>query len=51
MIDRLWPERRGIATFVLGPPGGGALFSVGLAAARAELVARANVRQLRDRFG
>ncbi len=51
MIDRLWPERRGIATFVLGPPGGGTLFSIGLAAARAELVARANVRQLRDRLG
>ena len=51
MIDGLWPERRGIATFVLGPPGGGTLFKVGLAAARAELVARANVRQLRDRLG
>lgn len=50
MIDRLWPERRGIASFVLGPPGGGALFTVGLAAARAELAARANVRQLRDRL-
>jgi CelD/BcsL family acetyltransferase involved in cellulose biosynthesis len=50
MIDGLWPERRGIATFVLGPPGGGALFKVGLAAARAELAARANVRQLRDRL-
>ena len=50
MIDRLWPERRGIATFVLGPPGGGALFSIGVAAARAEITARANVRQLRDRF-
>lgn len=50
MIDGLWPERRGIATFVLGPSGGGALFKVGLAAAQAELVARANVRQLRDRL-
>lgn len=51
MIDRLWSERRGIASFVLGPPGGGTLHSVGLAAARAELTARANVRQLRDRLG
>jgi CelD/BcsL family acetyltransferase involved in cellulose biosynthesis len=51
MVDQLWPERRGIATFVLGPPGGGTLHAIGLAAARAELAARANVRQLRDRFG
>ncbi len=51
MVDRLWPERRGMATFVLGPPGGGTLHAIGLAAARAELVARANVRQLRDRLG
>ena len=51
MIDRLWPERRSIATFVLGPPGGGTLYAIGLAAARAELAARANVRQLRDRLG
>lgn len=51
MIDRLWPGRRGIATFVLGPPGGSTLFSFGLAAARFELAARANARQLRDRFG
>ena len=50
MIDRLWPERRGIATFVLGPPGGSTLHAIGLAAARAELAARANVRQLRDRL-
>lgn len=50
MIDKLWPERRGIATFVLGPPGGGTLFSIGLAAERAELAARANVRQLRNRL-
>ena len=50
MIDRLWPERRGIATFVLGPRGGGTLFTIGLATARMELVARANARQLRDRF-
>ena len=51
MIDRLWPERRGIATFVLGPPGGGTLFAIGLKAAQAELSARAKVRQLRDRLG
>ncbi len=51
MVDRLWPERRGIATFVLGPPGGGRLHTVALAAARAELAARANVRRLRDQFG
>jgi hypothetical protein len=51
MIDKLWPERRGIATFILGPPGGSTLFSIGLAAAKAELAARANVRHLRDRFG
>ena len=50
MIDTLWPERRGIATFVLGPPGGGTLFSIGLAAERAELAARTNVRQLRERL-
>ncbi len=51
MVDRLWPHRRAMATFVLGPPGGGTLFAIGLAAARAELVARANARQLRDRLG
>ncbi len=51
MIDALWPERRGIATVVIGPPGGGTLFAIGLAAARAERAARANVRQLRDRLG
>ncbi len=51
MIDRLWPERRGIATFVLGPPGGGTLFAIGLATARAARAARANVRQLRVRLG
>jgi CelD/BcsL family acetyltransferase involved in cellulose biosynthesis len=50
MIDRLWPGRRGIATFVLGPPGGSALFSIGLAAAQFELAARAEVRQLRHRL-
>jgi CelD/BcsL family acetyltransferase involved in cellulose biosynthesis len=50
MVDGLWAERRGIATFVLGPPGGSTLFAIGLAAAKAELAARANVRQLRDRL-
>ena len=50
MIDRLWPERRGIATYVLGPPGGGTLFEIALAAARVELAARNNARQLRDRL-
>ncbi len=49
MIDRLWPERMRIATFVLGPPGGGAIHAVGVAAARAEIAARAQVRQLISR--
>jgi CelD/BcsL family acetyltransferase involved in cellulose biosynthesis len=50
MIDRLWPERLPIATLVLGPSGGGALHKLGLAAARAEIAARAKARQLRDRY-
>jgi CelD/BcsL family acetyltransferase involved in cellulose biosynthesis len=49
MIDRLWPDRLAMATFVLGPPGGGAVHAVGLAAARAELAARANARLLLNR--
>lgn len=51
MIDRLWPGRLPIATVVLGPPGGGVLHRLGLAAAKAETAARANVRQLRERLG
>ena len=51
MINSLWAGRLGIATLVLGPKDGGALFRIGVAAARAEIAARANVRQLRARFG
>ncbi len=49
MIERFWPERLAIASYVLGPPGGGAVHAVGLAAARAELAARASARQLLNR--
>ena len=51
MIDHLWAERVEIATFVLGPPGGSALHTIGVAAARAEIAARANVRHLRAQLG
>ena len=51
MIDRLWPDRLPVATFVLGPAGGGVLHQLGLAAAKAEIVARANMRHLRGRHG
>ena len=48
MIDHLWPGRLAIGTLVIGPPGGSAVHSIGLAAARAELAARAAVRRLRS---
>jgi CelD/BcsL family acetyltransferase involved in cellulose biosynthesis len=47
MIDHLWAGRLPIGTVVIGPPGGSAIHRVGLAAARAELAARAAVRRLR----
>ncbi len=47
MIDHLWPGRLAIGTLVIGPPGGSAVHRIGLAAARAELAARAAVRRLR----
>ena len=47
MIDHLWSGRLAIGSLVIGPPGGSAVHRVGLAAARAELAARAAVRRLR----
>jgi hypothetical protein len=46
MIDHLWSGRLAVGTVVIGPPGGNALHRVGLAAARAEMAARAKVRSL-----
>jgi hypothetical protein len=50
MVDHLWPGRMAIGTLVVGPRGGGAVHRVGLAAANAEIFARANARRLRDRL-
>jgi CelD/BcsL family acetyltransferase involved in cellulose biosynthesis len=47
MIDHLWQGRTAIATFVLGPTGGGVGYRLGLLAERAEFAARAVVRRLR----
>jgi CelD/BcsL family acetyltransferase involved in cellulose biosynthesis len=48
MVDHLWPGRLAIGSLVIGPPGGSAVHRIGLAAARAELAARAAVRRLRN---
>jgi CelD/BcsL family acetyltransferase involved in cellulose biosynthesis len=47
MIDHLWRGRLAVGTLVIGPPGGSALHRIGLAAARAEISARATLRRLR----
>ena len=47
MIDSLWSGRLAVGTLVIGPPGGSALHRIGLAAARAEISARATLRRLR----
>ncbi|MEX0853356.1 MAG: GNAT family N-acetyltransferase [Bauldia sp.] len=49
MINHLWPGRTEVGTLVIGPPGGGALHRLGLAAAKAEIAARAQARRLRNR--
>jgi hypothetical protein len=48
MIDHLWSGRLAIGTLVIGPPGGSTLHRLGLAAARAEISARAAVRRFRS---
>jgi CelD/BcsL family acetyltransferase involved in cellulose biosynthesis len=48
LVDHLWRGRLAIGTMVVGPAGGGVMYSAGLAAARAELAARAAVRRLRS---
>jgi CelD/BcsL family acetyltransferase involved in cellulose biosynthesis len=45
MVNHIWSGRMPVGTVVLGPPGGSAVHSVGLAAARAELAARAALRR------
>jgi CelD/BcsL family acetyltransferase involved in cellulose biosynthesis len=45
MIDHIWSGRLAMGTIVIGPPEGSAVHAVGLAAARAELAARAAVRR------
>lgn len=47
MIDHLWAGRLAVGTLVIGPPGGSTLHRIGLAAARAELRARATLRRFR----
>ena len=49
MIDHLWRDRRAIGTLVIGPPGGGPLFGLGLALTRLEYGARMKVRRFRAR--
>ncbi len=50
MVDHVWKDRRAIATMVIGPVGGGALFKAGLAAMRGEIAARATAKRLIQRF-
>ena len=50
MIDRLWRDRLSVGTLVIGPAGGSAVFNLGLAAARAEIAARAAARTIRRRL-
>ncbi len=45
MIDHIWSGRMAVGTFVIGPPGGSTAHRIGLAAARAELAARAAIRR------
>jgi hypothetical protein len=47
MIDHLWSGRLAVGTLVIGPAGGSALHRIGMAAARAEISARATLRRLR----
>jgi CelD/BcsL family acetyltransferase involved in cellulose biosynthesis len=47
MIDHLWSGRIAVGTLVIGPAGGSALHRIGMAAARAEISARATLRRLR----
>jgi len=47
MIDRLWPGRMVVGTLVIGPPGGGLVYRAGVAAAKAEAMARASLKRLR----
>jgi CelD/BcsL family acetyltransferase involved in cellulose biosynthesis len=47
MIDHLWRDRLRIGTLVIGPMGGSLLHAAGLAAARAEISARALLRRLK----
>jgi CelD/BcsL family acetyltransferase involved in cellulose biosynthesis len=51
MVDHIWKDRVAIGTMIVGPPGGGALFSAGVAAARAEIAARAALRKMKPRRG
>lgn len=46
LIDHIWSGRMSMGTIVIGPAEGSAVHTVGLAAARAELAARAAVRRL-----
>jgi CelD/BcsL family acetyltransferase involved in cellulose biosynthesis len=48
MVNRLWGGRMAFGMLVIGPPGGGILHRLGLAAAAAEVGARAAARKLRD---
>ena len=48
MVNRLWPGRMAIGTLVIGPPGAGVAYRLGVAAARGEVAARARVRRLRE---
>ncbi len=48
MIDHLWSERLAVGTLVVGPVGGGAVYKLALAAAEAEIDARAMARRWRE---
>jgi CelD/BcsL family acetyltransferase involved in cellulose biosynthesis len=45
MIDHIWSGRMAVGTLVIGPPGGSTAHRIGLAAARAEIAARAAIRR------
>ena len=45
MVDHIWSGRMAVGTIVIGPPGGSTAHRIGLAAARAELAARATIRR------
>ncbi len=50
MVDRVWPGRMAIGTLVIGPPGGGVVYRLGVAAASIAVAARDRAHRLRERL-